>query len=207
MHKRVKLAVLALAMASVLAGWATGASANRLSVNRREIRIVWSALTFTSNAGRRVTCGVTLEGRMEEATFTKVLNLRIGTITSGSSSCSETIRFLFEQRWDLLYETFFGTLPNITNLYFKINGIAFSWIGGYTCKYRSEARSPTSFNATRNTETWQLTRIDAPGAAGRMPPIEGSSIFCTNVNDEAYLNGSGVITRAGEGEGIFLSLI
>lgn len=207
MHRYVRAAWLTLAITSALVMWTASATANRLSVNRREIRMVWTSMTFTSSSGERVSCAVTLEGELEASTFTKVINLRIGRIFTAASSCPSTIRFLTETSWDLLYESFFGSLPEISNLLFKINGFAFVWRGWfYDCLYRSEASMPTLFNATRNPATWQLTRVDPSGGTNRLPPIAGNAL-CTRARDEVSISGSGTITRRGEGEGIFVTLI
>jgi hypothetical protein len=206
MHRLVRIALATLLAASALATWTGAASAGRLSINRTLWRIAWSSLTFTSTEGRRVTCAVTLSAQMEASTFTKVINLRLGRVLSAQSSCSEIV-FLTETTWDILYESFNGTLPRITNLNFKINGFAFRWVGVINCVYRSDATHPLRFNGARNFETWQITRVDAPGALYKLPPTTGSHFLCTNARDEAYMNGSGNLTIWEEGEGIFLTLI
>jgi hypothetical protein len=206
MHRYTRAVWLALALASVLAMWTASASAGRLSVNRREIRTIWNEMTFRTSSGERVTCAVTLEGTLEAFTFAKVINLRMGTIFSAASGCSSRIRFLTEASWDIRYETFFGTLPEIRNLLFKITGFAFNWSGFfYDCLYRSELSMPLLFNATRNPATWQLTRVDPVGGTNRLPPFRGP--LCRNANDEVTLSGSGTISKSGEGEGIFFTLI
>jgi hypothetical protein len=206
MHRYTRAVWLALALASVFAMWPASASATRLSVNRREIRMIWNEMTFRNSSGERVTCAITLEGTLEASTFTKVINLRMGVIYAAVSSCSSTIRFLTETSWDIRYETFFGTLPEIRNLLFKITGFAFNWAGFfYDCLYRSELSRPLLFNATRNPATWQLTRVDPVGGTNRLPPFRGA--LCTNARDEVTLSGSGTISKQGEGEGIFVTLI
>jgi len=205
MHRYTRTVWLALALASALTMWTASASAGRLSINPRPIRMVWNEMTFRTSSGERVTCAATLEGELEASTFAKVINLRMGVINSAASGCSSTIRFLTETSWDIRYETFLGTLPEIRNLSVKITGFAFRWIGWlYDCLYRSEINRPIPIYATRNLETAQLTRVDFSIAA-RLPPIIGAS--CRAERDEVALSGSGTISRRGEGEGIFVNLI
>ena len=201
MHRHAKVALLAFAAASVLVAWTAGASANRLSLNRREIRMVWSAMTFTTLNGERLSCPVTLEGEFEAATFAKTLNARIGFINAATYGCAERIRLLFPSSWELIYRGFTGTLPTmIRSLELHINNFAFSWRGLIlNCLYRSSV----PIIASRNPETGQLTRVDF-AAITRIPSTgEG----CRPELYEVTLGGSATITKRGEGEGIFLSLI
>jgi len=194
---------LTLALASALAMWTASASATRLSVNRRDIRMVWNEMTFRTTSGERVTCGVTLEGELEASTFAKTIDLRMGVITAAASSCSSTIRFLTVPSWDIRYESFSGILPEIRALRFKITGFAFNWVGFfYDCLYRSELSRPLAFEATRNLATSQLTRLD-PSSTTRLTP--GGS--CRPERDTVTISGSGTISKRGEGEGMFLTLI
>ena len=201
MHRNVKRAVtLVVSIAGVLAVMTAGASANRLSVNRREVRMVWSGMTFTTLNGERLVCPVTLEGEFEAATFVKTLNVRIGFINAATYGCAERIRLLFPSSWELIYRGFVGALPEIRTLELHINNFAFSWRGPFlTCIYRSEV----PINISRNPETRQLTRVDF--GPTRIP---STGERCRPELYEASLGGSAVITKRGEGgEGIFLYLI
>ena len=198
--------MLALLIAtSMLATAVGGAHATRLRLSSNTFRIVWSEMRFVTNAGVRLTCAVTLEGEFESPAFAKTNNLRFGSVTRAIPSCPSSIRFLIGTAWNVVYESFQGTLPNITTMGFRINGFAFEWIGAlYTCLYKAEASQPLVFTAFRNTMTSQITRVDTAGILP-IPPFSG--VFCTNARDETTVAGAGAITIRGEGEAVYLTLI
>jgi hypothetical protein len=133
MPVRSKL-VLAGLTAALLMGLALGsASANRLSLSNRLIRITWANLRFFHEGGGinpSYECPVTLEGSFHSATIAKVRDVLMGFITRGvvkSESCSTNGRATILQErlpWHVTYESFSGTLPNIRTASIRIHGMA-----------------------------------------------------------------------------------
>jgi hypothetical protein len=104
--------------------------------------------------------------------------------------------------WHIYYLGFSGTLPNITQIQLQINFVSFSWTGWFTCLYEAAGGEALDINANRNTSTAQLTSFDP---AGFLNTIIGRGAFCTG--GSVVLNGRGVLTVTGTGEGVFLRLI
>jgi len=121
-----------LGAAIVLSALVSTASANRLSISNRLIRVTWSSLSFQGEGLAEVKCPVTLEGSFHSATIRKVVGALIGAITranvrrpcTGGTAWAHngeanevlggTVRNALP--WHLTYEGFGGTLPNITSL-------------------------------------------------------------------------------------------
>jgi hypothetical protein len=126
MRNRSKFALLALMAAVTMLSAVSSASANRLSVNNQTFRIVWANLEFQApSAGSTISCPVTLEGSFTSPTIVKRAgsvigrvsratirgNLAAGECTGGSATIAqETLP------WDITYESFGGTLPNIERI-------------------------------------------------------------------------------------------
>jgi hypothetical protein len=126
MRTRSKL-ILAALTASLLMGLAvSSATAGRFSTSNTRFRVTWNELRFFSDeAAFEQTCRVTLEGSFHSATVRKLPGTLIGAITRGivdSANC----RGILEPRratvlqetlpWHLTYESFAGTLPDITSI-------------------------------------------------------------------------------------------
>jgi hypothetical protein len=184
MRTRSKL-ILAGLTASLLMGLAvSSATAGRLSTTNTRFRVTWAALRFadaTSETGINLTCRVTLEGSFHSATIRKVAGALIGAITRGivdGNNCrgsNEPTRATILQEslpWHLTYESFAGTLPNITSITvllrryeFQISATIFFVTG--TCLYL-DGGLPEENQAgqiTRNTATGALSTLTA--LAGR----------------------------------------
>ncbi len=150
-HSRHLLASVVATLALSVA--ASTASAGRLSVSTQSFRLNWSSLAITSEGGR-VECGVTLEGTFHRETTAKTAGQLLGYIarpalgtpcTGGSATLlSETLP------WHIRYESFTGTLPNITGVSAAFAGVS---IGinkaGLVCLLRTEAAQPVSATAIR----------------------------------------------------------
>lgn len=120
--------ILATLIATLLLGLAvSSASAGRFSTSNTRFRFTWSALGIGEPLGANITltCRVTLEGSFHSATIRKVPRALIGAITRGivdSSNCrgnQEPTRLTILQEslpWHVTYESFRGTLPNITEI-------------------------------------------------------------------------------------------
>lgn len=121
----LKLGLTVLAASALLALVASGSMAQRLSVSEREFDIRWRLLTFTPTSGGPVACPVTLLGTFHSRTIRKVANTLIGVIDHASigdnggredPTCAGggATALLETLPWHVTYESFNGTLPNIT---------------------------------------------------------------------------------------------
>jgi hypothetical protein len=109
----VSLAVIGTLMLAV-----ASASASRLSLTSNQFRVVWSPLTI-EGSGIAVRCPVTMEGSFRSRTIQKVRESTIGSVTRASvGACTGgTATFLTAGLpWNFTYESFEGTLPNISGL-------------------------------------------------------------------------------------------
>ena len=114
-------------------------------------------MTITSTAG--VECDVTMEGSFHYRTIVKSDSL-IGFITkavTNQASCRNGNFFALNGRevlagaiapqtlpWHVRYESFTGTLPNITTVQIKIIDLSYliTTFGGFACLYKSTAAAP-----------------------------------------------------------------
>ena len=202
MLNRSKALPATLAALAVLLVAASGASANRFSLNNTSFRIVWSPMHFITRAGSDITCNVTFEGNFASRTFTKTNGSQIASITAARlESCSRTMTFLTETLpWSMLYSGFIGALPNIEQMATLSTGIRFRWGAISTCLYRVVAEAPQQINFFRRRETSQLILANLIQSW-----ITSESAFCTT--EDMKLSGSGSITTNGGFEGLFLTLI
>jgi hypothetical protein len=128
MRNRSTAAVVVLAAALLLASSVTSA-ASKLSYSSREFRIMWSSLRFSAEEGGvSITCPVTLEGAFLERTSTKVrdqLAARITRSTVGTCREGRATILAETQPWEVTYQSFTGTLPNITGVRYALLNAAF----------------------------------------------------------------------------------
>lgn len=126
MRNRSKLLAAALAATALLGLAVQSASANRLSINESErgFKAVWTTLNL--NAERTLArCPVTLEGTFEVSSLAKRPGTRLGTVT-GATAGTCSMRLLRETLpWEITYNSFTGTLPNITGVTLNLIGVAF----------------------------------------------------------------------------------
>jgi hypothetical protein len=175
MRTRSKLIFAALS-ASLLMGFAvSSATAGRMSVSNTRFRVTWNQLRFAEVevGGLQITCRLTFEGSFHSSTIRKVSGALIGSVTRAivdSTNCRGTndpSRATVLQEtlpWHLTYESFAGTLPNITEVTFLLKGYASrvsATILGITCDclYRYEGRPEENLadTAMRNTATGAIT--------------------------------------------------
>jgi len=137
------LVVVAVAAASAVA------SAGLIEILNAErgFRETWTALEFRNSVGgATVRCAVTLEGSFNLLAIEKVAGTNIGSITRASlGGCTGgTATVLTEGLpWELTYDSFTGTLPNIASIRERVLGAAIQVRNELaTCLARSEARNP-----------------------------------------------------------------
>jgi hypothetical protein len=119
--------LLAVVGASVLLGaLVSSASAGRISITNQSIRATFPRVDFRGVF--TTSCEVTLEGSLHSRTFTKVRRL-IGYITRAivHQPCRNNEASILTETlpWHVEYESFEGTLPNITRISTHVIGSSF----------------------------------------------------------------------------------
>jgi hypothetical protein len=203
MHVRTKLLLTALAVTAVLAAAVGTASARRFELSNQRFRAVWQTqpMIFETHGGGRAICPMTMEGTFHSRTLSKVSGQLIGYITRaaiqscGTAGGAREIRLLTEMLpWHIMYDSFAGTLPNITRINVNIVGLAFllNLEGIGSCLYKATAAFPASFEFIRNEVTGEL-RLLAAETEAQIRKSAGE-VFCPA---EADLQGSDLVTLLG----------
>jgi hypothetical protein len=142
MHMSIKLGLTGLIAAFLFTVAMGTASARNLSVNKEDIRATWSRILFEGGLGISVKCQFTMEGSFHRRTIPKVLGTIIGAITRApikTESCTNARVTTARTPWDLTYEGFRGTLPNITAIITLLRRFLFKLerLGGFEteCTY------------------------------------------------------------------------
>ncbi|MBS1869629.1 MAG: hypothetical protein JSS99_08200 [Actinobacteria bacterium] len=182
MRTRSKLLTL-LAAVAVLAVAVGTANAGRFSTSEQRFRITWSSFEL-GGFTELIRCRVTLEGSFHSRSFAKVAEALVGYITGGTIAhpCTGGEQWLFNGRevqngttlantlpWHLRYESFSGSLPNITELSFKVVGMRLlreSELFGIRlrCTYTTTAAEPFRGPWRRNTTSRVVTEFELGGA-------------------------------------------
>ena len=191
MHRRIKLALVAVVSALVLATMISTSSAKEFSIPpARDIRATFAALTYFEASGLEVICPATLEGTFHESTIRKVLAALIGYFTrlfNKTEDCTAmgTVRLLPERLpWHITYSGYTGTLPNVS-LRLTFHLVSFrTEVSGIQCLYRGQARSIVSRTATNTIMTFE----EGLGTTR----AEGPALFCSNL---VFIRGPGSVTR------------
>jgi hypothetical protein len=162
--------------ATLLMAMAVGsASAGRLSLSERNIRVTFNNLELSAEGLTTDTCHVTLEGSFHSATFAKTRDLLLGYITRvATASCSTGTTILTATLpWHVRYTSFSGTLPNITLITGRVAGAAFA-VGsfGFICLARADIEA----NFTRDTASGAITSVVVPTT--RVPLTSGGGFGC-----------------------------
>lgn len=126
MRTRSKLLIAAIGAIALLGMVVSTASATHIEIVNweRGFRIVWSPLTLTAG-GREARCPVTVEGSFETHTFAKRAGTRIARITEAAiGTCTRNSATVLRETlpWEVTYNSFGGTLPNIESIKFNILG-------------------------------------------------------------------------------------
>jgi hypothetical protein len=132
MRNTTKLVFAGLA-ATIVMSFAVGtASARRISTSEQGFLARWTNLVF-EGAGVKISCPVTLEGSFHSRTLSKVSGQLIGHVTRAqvptglappciggkATALTETLP------WHIQYNSFAGTLPNITRIRIALIGAKF----------------------------------------------------------------------------------
>jgi hypothetical protein len=208
MNSHLKPVLVSLAATLLMALTVGSASARNLSISNRNWRIVWTELTFSAEDGSLpTTCPITLEGSFHYNTIVKRELTLVGMLTKaivGNASCREghATALTATLPWHILYQSFTGTLPNITSLRLLAVGASFlaEPFFGASCLQRSTATDP-------------FVGIVTVGAGGVLPsiaPDEAATIPLTGFGcpERGRFNGTGTVTLLGStSTRIFLRLI
>jgi hypothetical protein len=223
MHSRTKLALATLTTTILMTITVTTATAGRLSTSNTRFRFTWNSLAFVENGeagtGIQQSCRVTLEGSFHSATIRKLPSTLVGSVTraiADSTNCrgtNEPHRLTFLQEvlpWHVTYESFAGTLPNITSLTFLVRKYAWQIsatvpiIGTITCLYADAGRLEENLagQVTRNIVTGELTEDDT--VEGRRARFLRGSALCPEFG---RLSGQGQVFLLGNSTRIRITLI
>jgi hypothetical protein len=147
-----KMIFAVLGATMLLGALVSSASAGRLSFSTQTIRASWNRMNFTGPFGT-TECGVTLGGSLHIRTMTKVVGSLIGFINQGGLPipCIRGRATVLQATlpWHIQYDSFSGTLPNITAMRGRIIGLSLQIDEGFICLMRSSAVSPATITFNR----------------------------------------------------------
>jgi len=184
MRTFAKLGMTAVVAAVLFASLATAASARSLSTTEQGFRVNWSSLEFTSEIVT-IRCRVTLAGSFHTRTIAKVARSLIGYLTSAivahpctngeawadnGTEAAPLGTLASRLPWHVTYESFTGTLPNITGITLLLRNLSFvqqAVFLGITCRarYGSTTDNPSG-TVARDTATGNATTL-SPGENAR----------------------------------------
>ncbi len=177
MRNRSKLLLVGLTATIVMAYAVSSASANRIETSSQNFRASWSNLVFNDAARVRVECPVTLEGSFHSRTLSKVSgqligfinHATVGTCTGGTARAdTETLP------WHIQYNSFEGTLPNITGITLTLTNSKFEiTANNIHCIARNEQRAP-AFGTVLVEASGGVTGLRA--LETRTIPLEGGGL-------------------------------
>jgi hypothetical protein len=190
--------LLAVAGATVLLGaLVSSASAARLSTSSQTLRAGFARVNFSGGFGT-TECPLTLEGSLHTRTIAKTAGSLIGLITRailGACIRGSATILTATLPWHVRYQSFTGTLPNITRLSTDVAGSAF------------QIREPT-FGITCLASGGFPRGIYTREAAGALTSAEISGTSPTNCGAEGTLTGiSNSLTVLGAATRITITLI
>lgn len=198
MKHRYRLLLIAASAAAVMLLAVGTASARRLEASAGNIQVVWSPLQFGApEIGQNISCPVTIAGSFHSKTISKVSGQLVGYINRvivGSAACSEgSARALAETLpWHIQYNSFTGTLPNITGITFTMVGIRFSHTNheGITCLIGTTQANPGW--ATSELSSGRVTGLRI--LSEHTIPLGGA--FVCELAGNAEISGTGALTVA-----------
>jgi hypothetical protein len=188
-----------VASIALLGAVAASGSARTLSLTTRTFRATFLEMTFREEAEggiAEVECPVTLEGSFHSSTIAKVVRTLIGYITRVENipaACSGGTAVLLSTTlpWHIRYDSFAGTLPNITSVTVQLIDFSFlmrvsTLFGVVECLYRSTTAIPTTMALNRNAGA-AVSTLSMGGRAPLFLRLAGSRITCR----EAIVTGPG----------------
>jgi hypothetical protein len=179
--------LLATLGASVLLGALVGnASARTFSTSSQTFRTAYRVFGFRGAFGE-IKCGLTLEGSLHSRTIAKVRGTLIGLITRAElGTCIlGTMTILAGLPWHVRYDSFGGTLPNIT--FIKVRALFMTFRVReplLTCLATTTEEAPGIITFDREVATRALTTSEFSGTGiettcGRVGEFESSRDLVT----------------------------
>ena len=219
MHRPVKAASTVVAATLLLAVAVGSTSARSLSTSSQQFRVTWRVLELGSEV--LIRCPVTMEGSFVSRTIGKVARSLVGAITRVSvkqEACTGGTVAAFNGvesyngstttntlPWHVSYESFTGTLPNITALNLLFGRFRFGTrdAGGICTGQYGMPEDNIVFSLAR----------EAGGRITAIEPVAGSNIFNLLRTDAGICRallrmiGSGGVTQLNSTTGITVTLI
>src|SRR5437868_527291 len=125
---RLGKVILVVGAASVLLAACVGvASAGRLSASATTVNATWVRLIFSGGIGN-AECEVIINGIFHQRTITKIRLSLTGMITAANiTRCPRGAATVLRETlpWHVRYDSFQGTLPNISLIRALVVGLAF----------------------------------------------------------------------------------
>jgi hypothetical protein len=195
MRTTTRLALAALTAAVALAAAVGAAGARRFELSNQAIRAVWATLELSDLEGHTTVsrCPITLEGSFHAKTLNKVCGQLVGYITEAltrKAGCGAEARSLWWDEgtlvtlpWHIRYNSFTGTLPNITTIKFQIIGAGIKF-QNTSCEYKSEPIAPlylvanltgVTMSSFRFDETVSIPLVNLLGICGVFAKLVGTS--------------------------------
>jgi hypothetical protein len=203
---------LTLALAAICLAIAIGpASASRLSFSSTTFRLIWPEMRVTmplstTEFTMQAICGVTLAGSFHARTLAKTAGQLVATLAPTTiipTPCRVGRGIYLLENWHLRYESFNGTLPNISALTFSLVGLNATWeepLWGFRCLYGATPESPAHVIATVVRGAITAIRWDETQGI----PGGGESGIC---GTPARFSGSGTMAERSSSAAITVSLI
>jgi hypothetical protein len=172
-----KLLIATATAVAALCALVGTATANRLRNSATSARATFGAAEFSGGFGT-TRCSLTLEGTLHSATVTKTNGLLVGYVTRASigpcPSGSATINTA-SIPWHTTYESFTGTLPNITTVRLHVVGAEWSVreTFGITCTVSRTAAEPVTGTVNREAGG-TLTSLSMGGSINTSCGIRGT---------------------------------
>jgi len=199
-----KLSLTALAAALLLASAVGHASAGRLSSSNQNLRLTFSSLEFGSESVT-IRCPITLEGSFHSRTIAKIARALVGSVTKAAIKQEACVNgkggaFNGVERyngtttpnslpWHLTYESFAGTLPNITSLQMLVSGFRTGIEAAGVCN--------AQYGTATDNITLSATREASGGITGLAPVATQNTINLFRRDSGIACPATGTMTGTG----------
>lgn len=145
---RLPKMILAVAGATLIAAVTVAtASARQLELSNTDLRATFPTWEITNPFGGVARCELTIEFRFHERRIAKVIESLIGSITRAAlGPCAQGAAVIQAETlpWHIRYESYNGTLPNITSLNTRVVGMGWNITepGTIRCLIRTTVAQP-----------------------------------------------------------------